>query len=187
MNHTVVFSIMPGARNQALHRDDHIHYNHHPAATAHHLGRDAGATIFVAASKTTRANGATRFIPGSHLWDYALPPPQDDGNNTQIKYAELSPGDAFIMLSGCYHGSSANTTSDEERLVYSTASIRGWYRQEENQFLANEVERIKELPLDLQRFMGYGLSHPSLGWVNFDDPIKVINGGEELAGTEDMF
>lgn len=154
-------------------------------------------TVFVAATKSTRANGATRFIPGSHLWDYSVPPPDEDelesvsaDNDREIPhglhFAELNPGDAFMMLSGVYHAAGANTTLDQERLIYSAAMVRGWLRQEENQYLANDIERLRELPLELKRFAGWSLSRPSLGWVDFGDPIGILGGkGEE--GVEDMF
>jgi ectoine hydroxylase-related dioxygenase (phytanoyl-CoA dioxygenase family) len=171
LNNTIVFSISPGARDQALHRDDPIHHVYHPAAASHALGRDSGVGFFVAGKKTTRANGATRFIPGSHLWDYSVGPPRE----SQTFYAELEPGDGFMVLSGCFHGGSANTTKDEERLVYSTFSTRGWLRQEENQYLANPIEEVRKLPSWLQERIGYGLSAPFLGWVNLADPMLVLN------------
>lgn len=152
-------------------------------------------TVFVAATRSTRTNGATRFIPGSHLWDYSIPPPAEktldddtDGDElAAIQHAELNPGDAFIMLSGVYHAAGANSTEDEERLIYSAATTRGWLRQEENQYLANEVEAIRALPLELQRFVGYSLSRPSLGWVDFGDPIGLVGGKVGEEGVEDMF
>lgn len=72
--------------------------------------------LFVAGTKTRKENGATRIIPGSHLWDYSRPPPSSD--DPSIECAELEPGDAFMMLGGCFHGAGANTTVDEERLIY---------------------------------------------------------------------
>lgn len=129
LNNTITFSIGPGARDQALHRDDAIHHRYYPAVASHEIGRDAGLGMFVAGKKTTRQNGATRFIPGSHLWDYSEGPPRED----QTFYAELEPGDAFMVLSGCYHAGSANKTENEERLVFSCFFTRGWMRQEENQ------------------------------------------------------
>jgi len=55
---------------------------------------DTGLGCFVAGKKTTRANGATRFMLGSHLWDGDIP-----GNEDLAFYAEMEPGDAFFMLS----------------------------------------------------------------------------------------
>ena len=181
LNNTVVFSIGPGAKAQVLHRDDIIHHNYHGAAASHTLGRDTGLGFFVAGKKSSRQNGATRFVPGSHLWDYAVPPPDE----SSTFYAELNPGDGLMVLAGCYHGGSANRTKDEERLLYSTFTTRGYLRQEENQYLANEVNEIKRLPLWLQRFTGYSLSRPFMGWVEMDDPMRVINPDAQSLG--DLF
>lgn len=127
LSNTIVFSIGPGAKRQELHRDDSIHHNPLPQLQSYHdyrIGRDASVGLFVAGKKTTRANGATRFIPGSHLWGEERCPDEE-----LAYYAELQPGDAFIMLASCYHGGSANTTSDEERLVYSCFMTKGFLRQ----------------------------------------------------------
>ena len=50
-------------------------------------------------------------------------------------------------------GIMANTTVDPTRSVCCIlpSSYTGYLRQEENQYLANDVERISELPLWLQR------------------------------------
>jgi ectoine hydroxylase-related dioxygenase (phytanoyl-CoA dioxygenase family) len=179
-----VFSVRPGAKSQELHRDDIVHHTYHPAAAAHELGRDSGLSMFVAGKRSTRQNGATRFVPGSHLWDYSAPPPPT-GDDSSAFYAELAPGDAFIMLSGCYHGASANTTASDERLLYATFTTRGYLRQEENQYLACDAATIKRLPIDLQRFVGYSVSAPYLGCLEVDDPMRVINPDAESLG--DLF
>ncbi len=186
LNNTVVFSVGPGSKAQVLHRDDIIHHTYHAAAAEHTLGRDNGVGFFVAGKRSTRHNGATRFVPGSHLWDYGVPPPADEAAaGGAVVYAELEPGDAFVMFSGCYHGASANTTAREERLLYSTFSTRGFLRQEENQYLACDVAAVKRLPVWLQRFVGYSLSRPFMGWVEMDDPMRVINPDAESQG--DLF
>jgi ectoine hydroxylase-related dioxygenase (phytanoyl-CoA dioxygenase family) len=98
---TVAFSIGPGAKAQGLHRDD---WAHHVVATEvesypEDLQRDAGVGFFVAAKKATIENGATRYIPGSHLWDHSQEPIDE-----LCEYAVMEPGDAFIMFASCYHG-----------------------------------------------------------------------------------
>jgi ectoine hydroxylase-related dioxygenase (phytanoyl-CoA dioxygenase family) len=186
LNNTVVFSVGPGAKAQVLHRDDIIHHTYPAAAvTTHTLGRDNGIGFFVAGKKSTRQNGATRFVPGSHLWHYATPPPAPEVESESCVYAELEPGDAFMLFSGCYHAASANQTTDQERLLFSTFTTRGYLRQEENQYLANDVDSIKRLPIWLQRFAGYSLSRPFMGWVDMDDPMRVINPDAESLG--DLF
>lgn len=147
---------------------------------SHEHGRDAGIGLFVAGKKATRKNGATRFIPGSHLWDYSEGPPRED----QTYHAELNPGDAFMMLSGCFHGGSANKTTDEERLLFSCFYTRSWMRQEENQYLANDIEKIRELPLWLQERIGWSVSRPFLGWVDLNDPMRILR--PELESHKDL-
>lgn len=78
------------------------------------------------------------------------------------------------MLSGCFHGGSPNTTKDEERIVLSTFSTRGYLRQEENQYLSNSMESIGALPEYLQERMGYGLSRPFMGWVDLKSPMLML-------------
>jgi len=48
-------------------------------------------------------------------------------------------------------------------------------RQEENQYLANDIEKIKELPIWLQKYAGFGVSKPFMGWVDMEDPIRRMN------------
>ncbi|EEU38505.1 uncharacterized protein NECHADRAFT_88609 [Fusarium vanettenii 77-13-4] len=174
VNNTIAFSVRPGnSYNQPLHRDDDIYYADRPRIDKYPDQTNAceyGIGFFVAGTKTTKANGAPRFIPGSHL-ESTLQPPDE----SFVQYAELNPGDGFIMLASCYYGGSANTTQDEERPVFSCFMTRGWLRQEENQYLAVPLEIAKTLTLRIQKLMGYATSEPMLGWVDFKDPIVVIN------------
>ncbi len=89
-----------------------------------------------------------------------------------------------MVLSGCFHGGSANKTDQpdengeiklEERLVYSTFMTRGWLRQEENQYLINPVEKVRELPEWMQEKIGYGLSRPFLGWINLKSAMEWLH------------
>ncbi|KAF2491490.1 PhyH-domain-containing protein [Lophium mytilinum] len=173
---TVTFSISPGTPAQGLHRDDDIYHTQHPASPTHHLGRDTMLCLFVAGAPCTPANGATRFVPGSHLWDYRIPPPAYNPDNPLFAHAAMQPGDAFMMLGGTYHGAGANTTQGEERLVYAAFATRGYLRQEENQYLANDLERIRELPVGLQRWAGFGASKPFMGWVDMEEPVRLLSG-----------
>ncbi|KAJ5589668.1 hypothetical protein N7450_003640 [Penicillium hetheringtonii] len=147
---TTTFKVGPGGASQGLHRDDIMHYNWQGEAREYALGRDVMSVLFIALSKTTKANGATRVIPGSHLWDYSEPPTED-----LAVHVELAPGDAFISLGGLYHAGSANTTADEDRLIAIASGIRTELRQEENAYLSYTKEEIERLPLHLQRFCGY--------------------------------
>ncbi|KAJ9149790.1 Phytanoyl-CoA dioxygenase [Pleurostoma richardsiae] len=164
----------PGAPDQEIHRDDYIHHNVHNEISEWVDERDLNSResavgLFVAGSKTTKANGATRFLPGSHLWGNDREPIEDD-----VFYAELNVGDAFIMLGSCYHGGSANTTSDQFRLVFSAFCTRGFLRQEENQYLIVSNEQLAKLNRKTQRVLGWAISEPYMGWVDFQDPLKLV-------------
>lgn len=127
LSNTAVLSIGPNARRQELHRDDMNSHNELPSLLSHEhykIGRDTAVGFFVAGKRVTKANGATRFIPRSHLWSTSQPPCED-----LVFYAELMPGDGFIMLASAYHGGSANTTLNEERLIYSCFMTKGFLRQ----------------------------------------------------------
>lgn len=80
---------------------------------------------------------------------------------------------------------SANTTTDEERLIFSSFMTRGTNRQEENQYLAVAQEKMKKLPVPIQQLAGYSLSEPFLGWVESTDPRVVLD--PELKGSSDMW
>ncbi|EMF14361.1 uncharacterized protein SEPMUDRAFT_115639 [Sphaerulina musiva SO2202] len=178
---TVCFSIGPGATAQPLHRDD---WCYHVVARKvevypEDLQRDVGVGFFVAGKKATRENGCTRFIPGSHLWEHERQPEDE-----LCAFAELEKGDGFIMLASCYHGGGANTTTDEERLLYSCFMTRGWLRQEENHYLNMGLDKVKTLPREIQDICGYALSEPFLGWVNSTTPRVVLD--PSIQGSKDM-
>lgn len=168
--------LRPGAQAQGLHRDDLVHQGFNTAAPEYVLGRDRSLTFFVACTKTHKGNGSTRIVPGSHLWDYTRPPPGANGTDSSgIVDAEIERGDGLIILGSVYHGGGANTTEDEHRLVVTCGVTCSYLRQEENQYLANDVQRIRKLPLHIQRFIGYESFPPGVGLVNWDDPLKIIN------------
>lgn len=58
------------------------------------------------------------------------------------------------MLSSCLHGGSANKTEHEERLLYSLFMTRGYFRQEENQYLTYPAELVKTWPEEVQKLIG---------------------------------
>lgn len=64
---SITFYIGHGAPRQTLHRDDNVHGIRHGGNFDLQKASQFGCLI--AGSKTTRENGATMFIPGSHKWD----------------------------------------------------------------------------------------------------------------------
>jgi hypothetical protein len=64
---SITLNVGYGAPRQILHRDDNVHGIKH--ATKFELNKASQFACLIAATKTTRENGATMFIPGSHKWD----------------------------------------------------------------------------------------------------------------------
>jgi len=56
--------------------------------------------------------------------------------------------------------------------------------QEENQYLANDLEKVKAYPEEIQWMIGYSVSKPFLGWVNLDDPIKLLQSERRTGGGD---
>ncbi|KAI9159033.1 Dioxygenase himG [Paramyrothecium foliicola] len=95
---TVGFRINPGGKQQVLHRDDNDYYSHNTTEPVM-IG------CVTALTKTTKENGATVCIPGSHLWG-----PERRPLDEEAIPAELNVGDAMIFLGNLYHAGGANTT-----------------------------------------------------------------------------
>lgn len=61
-----------------------------------------------ALTKTTKENGATICIPGSHLWG-----PERCPYDHEAVPAELEPGSALIFVGNLYHAGGGNITKYE--------------------------------------------------------------------------
>lgn len=97
---TVAFQVNPGGKQQGLHRDE-IDYH-----IRHGLDRPMLIGCVTAVTKTTKENGATIVIPGSHRWDDERVPLDEEAVP-----AELEPGDACLFLGGTYHAGGGNITT----------------------------------------------------------------------------
>ncbi|KAH8728395.1 phytanoyl-dioxygenase family protein [Phaeosphaeriaceae sp. PMI808] len=171
----LVFCVNPGAAAQPLHRDDMQWHRSSPKVTTneYEIGQDATITLFVAGRKLTKKNGVTRFYPGSHLEQSQTPP-----NEAKAIYAEMDKGDSLFMLSSCYHGGSASTTVNEERLVYSAFIQASFLRQGENQYVVIGNELAATWDDELLARIGYACSAPALGFVDFKDPMTALKQGQ---------
>ncbi|HVT76202.1 MAG TPA: phytanoyl-CoA dioxygenase family protein [Acidimicrobiales bacterium] len=172
----------PGSEDQLLHRDEVVWSD---VPRPHPELQLASVIAFV---DFTRANGATRVVPGSHkaperelsaMEQLMTPPPTPD----EIAYAEMPAGSAVVYLGGTIHGGSANTTDIARRGVHLSYCL-GWLRTEENNFLSTPPEVAAKLPRQAQELLGYSVhdSMPSgggyLGMVRMQDPAELLARGE---------
>ncbi|KAJ0420980.1 phytanoyl-CoA dioxygenase [Aspergillus carlsbadensis] len=171
----VAIQIGPGGKAQPLHGDSYV--NHRVREEIEEWDdvrderREISIGLMVAGCKVTKENGGTQIILGSHLWSTSRPTPPDP---SLIITPTLEKGDALLIFSSLMHGGGNNTTSDNYRLVYSTFVVRGYLRQEENQFLAIPREVVMTLDRATQQFLGYYISEPACGHVEQMDPIYVL-------------
>ncbi|KAI2606994.1 uncharacterized protein GGS25DRAFT_522510 [Hypoxylon fragiforme] len=170
----IAFDIPPGTPAQGLHRDDKNHHARHAPATAYAPHRDVLLGLFVPGCATARANGATRVVPGSHLWGDGRP---DFGLGAEVVDAEMEVGEAFVMLGSLYHGGGAYEEgggSGESRTVYAMFSCTGVHRQEEVSFLSYPVEEVRTYSGVVRERLGWRQSEPNLGWVDLKSPEFLL-------------
>jgi ectoine hydroxylase-related dioxygenase (phytanoyl-CoA dioxygenase family) len=155
--------IGPGEKAQVLHTDDMIYPipQPHPPVVLNTMWP---------LDEFTCANGATRFIAGSHHWEPGRRP--EDGD--QVSVAEMSPGSAMFYLGSLWHGGGANTT-ESARLGVILEYAAAWLRQQENHCLAVPQSTVRDLPERLAELLGYNIYPPFVGYVDGSHPRKVLS------------
>ena len=143
---TQLIAIGPGEQAQTLHRDRNV--------WGDYLTRDIEPEVNVlwALTEFTRANGATRVVPGSNHWDYnRIPKPEEIG------FAEMSKGSVLLYTGSVIHSGGANKT-DKVRIAMNVDYSLGWLKQEENQFLSVPPELAKDMPSEITDLIGYQMA-----------------------------
>ncbi len=99
----------------------------------------------------TGAHGATRLVPGSHLWDdydrVAAP--------EEFAVAEMAPGDGLIYSGRVIHNGGANATADSWRLGLHVSFVLGWLTPEEALPISVPWSAAKEMSDRAQRLLGW--------------------------------
>ncbi|RDW80654.1 hypothetical protein BP5796_05352 [Coleophoma crateriformis] len=175
--------VRPGAEGQRLHRDDKMYHTRHTDATSTGwtAGRDDGFGVFVPGINTTAENGATRMIPGSHLWGDDRGPKKEEAI-----YAEMVVGEAAFMFASQYHAGSTNHSRDQNRMLYVLFMCKGTLRQEFATMVEYPPEVAKTFSKELQALLGYRISSPNCGMVDMRDPAFLLddNYDPEAAGED---
>ncbi|KAF2177527.1 hypothetical protein K469DRAFT_602979 [Zopfia rhizophila CBS 207.26] len=169
----ITMDIRPGTKAQKLHRDDKNHHARHAAVPSYHPNRDILLGLFVPGCDTYRENGATRVVPGSHLWGDEKPDFGDDGCKGVVD-AELKVGEAFMMLGSLYHGGGEYKREEGSRAMHIMFCCCGNLRQEEISFLSYPIEDVKGYSKVVQERLGWKQSEPNLGWVDLKSPEFLL-------------
>ena len=110
----------------------------------------------------TAENGATRVVPGSHLWDWS-----QRAEPEQIVQAEMKAGSVLLYTGSVLHSGGQNKSA-QARLGLNITYCLGWLRQEENQYLSCPPHIAKTLDPELQDLLGYTQGNYALGY--YSDP-----------------
>ena len=170
---TQVIAIGPGEPGQPIHRDQWA-FDFFPFP----MGYEVQCNTIWAMTDFTAENGATRVIPGSHLYEDKLQLAHDD-----CEAAEMPAGSVLVYTGAVYHGGGANC-SDETRYGLNLTYARSWLRQEENQYLSVPFDAARELPDELLKLIGYQRGAYALGYVDdVRDPLDALR-GKQAAATD---
>ena len=73
-----------------------------------------------------------------------------------------------MLLGSLYHGGGTNSTEDVKRTLQGLFFTRGYYRQEENVYLANRADDVLDWSPEAQKLLGYCVSSPNIGSYSLD-------------------
>ncbi len=136
-----VIQIQPGEAKQLLHRDTDS------------WPMPRGEVPFVvnaiiALSDFTEDNGATHIVPGSWRWAQ-----EQRAETDEFLQAVMAPGDAVLFRGDLLHGGGENKSNGPRRAL-SISYCAGWLRPVENNLLNISLERVAELPREVQDLVG---------------------------------
>lgn len=173
---TQIIAIGPHSHAQAIHRDQWA-FDFFPFPK----GYEVQCNTIWALNDFTEENGATRVIPGSHLFDDKLELKPEAGEP-----AEMEAGSVLLYTGALYHGGGENC-SDAVRYGLNITYALSWLRQEENQYLSVPLDVARELPEPLLRLMGYARGAYALGYIDdLRDPIEALRSGADDDGFGDL-
>ncbi len=173
---TQLISIGPGEPMQQIHRDQWA-FDFFPFPN----GFEVQCNTIWAMTDFSAENGATRVIPGSHLYADKL-----KFSEEQTEPAEMSAGSVLFYTGALYHGGGANRSQQTRSGLNLTYNL-AWLRQEENQYLACPIELARTLPEPLLRLMGYARGAYALGYVgDVRDPIESVKPGARATALGDL-
>jgi ectoine hydroxylase-related dioxygenase (phytanoyl-CoA dioxygenase family) len=101
----------------------------------------------IALTPFTASNGATRVVPGSHLWS-----PEREPQPAEICQAIMPKGSALLYSGNVIHSGGANATSTTRVGLY-LGYVVSWLRPLENYLVTNKPEDIFALTPEAQQLL----------------------------------
>lgn len=138
----------PGEKGQVLHRDIALWPIFMDGAKD---APEAMVSILLALSDFTEAVGATRVVPGSHLWDDFRRPADPD----RYVSAVMPAGSALLYLGKTVHGAGANVTENSWRRGLHMSFVLGWLTPEEASPIGVPWDIAQNYSARVQQMLGY--------------------------------
>jgi ectoine hydroxylase-related dioxygenase (phytanoyl-CoA dioxygenase family) len=138
----------PGEKEQVLHRDIVLWPSFIDGAKD---APEALVSILLALSDFTEEVGATRVVPGSHLWDDF----RRAADPASYVSAVMPAGSALLYLGKTVHGAGANATPHTWRRGLHMSFVLGWLTPEEASPIGVPWEIARSYPLRVQQMLGY--------------------------------
>lgn len=137
-----------------LSKDQDVQTFHTDAASwqrAQNTEKQQGSEILVSANCAltdfTASNGATRVVPGSHLWPESRQPEEHE-----VCLAVMPKGSALLYTGNAIHSGGANREA-ETRVGLYLGYVVSWLRPLENQLVTNKPEDVMALPERAQQLL----------------------------------
>jgi ectoine hydroxylase-related dioxygenase (phytanoyl-CoA dioxygenase family) len=165
-------AIGPGETAQPIHADDQVIPLQRPHAPT-------VCNTMWALTDFTEANGATRIVPRSHIWDDA----PEYGRPYESVPAEMPQGSVLVWHGSLWHGGGANRT-DRRRYGIAMNYCAGWIRQQENQQLGLPLELVRTFAPRLQELCGFGTYMQLIGHIDKQTPAQRLLGAP---GADSLF
>ena len=172
MNTGQMMIVMPGGAPQYLHRDS----DDWPAMCSP-TAPPCQISCMFALSDFTAENGATRVVPGSHVWDDF----SRQATDAEITQAVMPAGSGMIYLGKTMHSAGANKTENEARFGMHLSYVLGWLTPEEAGCLGVTEDRAKTFTKQQQQLLGYrcydasDLNGGRLWTVDYEDVPVGLN------------
>jgi ectoine hydroxylase-related dioxygenase (phytanoyl-CoA dioxygenase family) len=156
-------NIGPGETAQPIHADDMLMPipKPHPPTVCNSMW---------ALTDFTEENGATRIIPGTHVYDHS----PNYGQHYDSIAAEMPKGAVLIWHGSLWHGGGANQT-DQRRIGIAMNYCAGYIRQQENQQLGIPPALVRTFSPRLQELVGYGVYSGLIGHIDKKSPMQLLN------------
>lgn len=95
------------------------------------------------------------------------------------------PAGSVLIYDGClWHGGGKSTAPGARRRCINNLYARQWLRQQDNMYLTLSRERVLNSPKLMQRLLGYWLYRTTLGVLNGEAPIKVMQSRSYFADVK---